>query len=186
MDHNHMLAPASHHREPSSRDVPALGPPPAPPPACLGSFCPPAYSKTTSTNATAPAVIFPDVPSVELPLLQPLKPSRHESDIRLPPLSSLTGARCPRDDDLTLNPPQGQWPPLNVLPAYHAPTHPPPQAVDSPARMDIDTSSNSVTSAASPDRLHDARSTTVDIDDPDVRLAAEALGDLRAGKWLWY
>lgn len=50
---------------------------------------------------------------------------------------------------------------------------------DSPATtMDLD-GSNSVTSAPSPDRYNSNNS--VNLDDPDVRLAAEALGDLRAG-----
>ncbi|KAI1505824.1 transcription factor Opi1 [Biscogniauxia marginata] len=46
--------------------------------------------------------------------------------------------------------------------------------------MDIDTSSNSGVSAASPDRFQDGRASSVSLDDPDVRMAAEALGDLRA------
>jgi hypothetical protein len=48
--------------------------------------------------------------------------------------------------------------------------------------MDFDIGSNSVNSAASPDRYGDGRAPSVNLDDPDVRLAAEALGDLRAGK----
>jgi hypothetical protein len=39
-------------------------------------------------------------------------------------------------------------------------------------------------SAVSPDGRLDGRAGSVNIDDPDVRLAAEALGDLRAGKSL--
>ncbi|KAI0471470.1 transcription factor Opi1 [Xylariaceae sp. FL0804] len=46
--------------------------------------------------------------------------------------------------------------------------------------MDIDASSSSGVSAASSDRLHDGRASSVSLDDPDVRMAAEALGDLRA------
>ncbi|KAI0535172.1 transcription factor Opi1-domain-containing protein [Xylaria digitata] len=55
--------------------------------------------------------------------------------------------------------------------------------------MDTDTSSNSAGSAngthttmtsASPDRFYDGRASSVSLDDPDVRMAAEALGDLRA------
>ncbi|KAI0097303.1 transcription factor Opi1-domain-containing protein [Nemania sp. FL0031] len=38
----------------------------------------------------------------------------------------------------------------------------------------------STSSAASPDRLLDGRASSVSLDDPDVRMAAEALGDLRA------
>jgi hypothetical protein len=49
--------------------------------------------------------------------------------------------------------------------------------------MDMDASSSSAmsVSAASPDCLYDGRASSVSLDDPDVRLAAEALGDLRAG-----
>ncbi|OTB00167.1 hypothetical protein M426DRAFT_66388 [Hypoxylon sp. CI-4A] len=46
--------------------------------------------------------------------------------------------------------------------------------------MDIDTSSSSGVSAPSPDRFQDGRASSVSLDDPDVRMAAEALGDLRA------
>ncbi|KAI0439023.1 transcription factor Opi1-domain-containing protein [Xylaria telfairii] len=46
--------------------------------------------------------------------------------------------------------------------------------------MDVDASSNGTMSAASPDRFQNGRSSSVSLDDPDVRMAAEALGDLRA------
>ncbi|KAI1469621.1 transcription factor Opi1 [Daldinia caldariorum] len=46
--------------------------------------------------------------------------------------------------------------------------------------MDIDASSSSGVSAPSPDRFPDGRASSVSLDDPDVRMAAEALGDLRA------
>ncbi|KAI0158010.1 transcription factor Opi1 [Hypoxylon sp. FL1284] len=46
--------------------------------------------------------------------------------------------------------------------------------------MDVDTNSSSGASAPSPDRLQDGRASSVSLDDPDVRMAAEALGDLRA------
>lgn len=78
--------------------------------------------------------------------------------------------------------PASHWP-LHTLPTYHAQVSQPYQASDSPARMDLDTSSNSVASAASPDRFLDGRASSVSLDDPDVRLAAEALGDLRAGRF---
>ncbi|KAI1127861.1 transcription factor Opi1-domain-containing protein [Nemania abortiva] len=41
-------------------------------------------------------------------------------------------------------------------------------------------SNRSVPSSASPDRFPDGRASSVSLDDPDVRMAAEALGDLRA------
>ncbi|KAJ0334007.1 hypothetical protein COL5a_000048 [Colletotrichum fioriniae] len=46
--------------------------------------------------------------------------------------------------------------------------------------MDLDVVSNSAMSAASPDRFYEGRAASVSLDDPDVRMAAEALGDLRA------
>ncbi|ETS02921.1 Opi1-domain-containing protein [Trichoderma reesei RUT C-30] len=79
------------------------------------------------------------------------------------------------------------WPspfngPLNN--SYRQPPPPPFHAPDSPATaMDMDGSA-SVASAASPspDRIYDGTPTpsSLTLDDPDVRLAAEALGDLRA------
>jgi transcriptional repressor OPI1 len=70
---------------------------------------------------------------------------------------------------------------MNPLSMYYAPGH--VQAAESPARMDMDASSSSAmsVSAASPDCMYDGRASSVSLDDPDVRLAAEALGDLRAG-----
>lgn len=53
---------------------------------------------------------------------------------------------------------------------------------DSPDVMDLDTMRSGPLSAVSPDGRLDGRAGSVNIDDPDVRLAAEALGDLRAGK----
>ncbi|KAI0427139.1 transcription factor Opi1-domain-containing protein [Xylaria sp. FL1042] len=46
--------------------------------------------------------------------------------------------------------------------------------------MDGDVNSTSTVSTASPDRFPDGRASSVSLDDPDVRMAAEALGDLRA------
>ena len=63
--------------------------------------------------------------------------------------------------------------------AYYNPSH--ADNGEPPMRMDLDTSSNSGASAASPDRFADGRASSVSLDDPDVRMAAEALGDLRAG-----
>lgn len=164
-----MLAPASE-RE-STRDV--LGPPPARPPQNLMAFSPPSYNNAISS---AGIIKLPDVPTEPPTPLPPLAFSNGNAspDVKLPSLSSLT-------NDIVLSPPpNGQWPSLNSLSAYHAPGPLGLQSIDSPSRMDLDTCSNSVISAASPDTLHDARATSVSLDDPDVRLAAEALGDLRA------
>lgn len=78
--------------------------------------------------------------------------------------------------------PVDHWPSLNPLTAYYNPSH--AENGEPPMRMDIDTSSNSGASAASPDRFPDGRASSVSLDDPDVRMAAEALGDLRAGQSL--
>ncbi|KAF4446230.1 hypothetical protein F53441_10115 [Fusarium austroafricanum] len=157
MERNHMLD-----RETESRHV--LGPPPARPPPSLMTFSPPAYSNVASPNA----IKFPDVPNTDLPTSLP-RLARHEgeNDVKLPSLSSITS-------EMALEPPKA-WPPLHPIP--YAPNF---GHMDSPTRMDLDASSNSVVSAASPDRLIDARAGSVSLDDPDVRLAAEALGDLRA------
>ncbi|KAK6212223.1 hypothetical protein QIS74_10177 [Colletotrichum tabaci] len=74
--------------------------------------------------------------------------------------------------------PVTHWPSLNPLTTYYTPSH--AQSADSPARMDLDVSSNAAMSAASPDRFYEGRAASVSLDDPDVRMAAEALGDLRA------
>lgn len=94
----------------------------------------------------------------------------------LPSLSSLTADARPGHRQ----PPPSHWPTLTSPLAYR-----PPQsrahAVDSPAAMDLD--AGSVVSAATPDRQLDGGCNGgLTLDDPDVRLAAEALGDLRAGQ----
>ncbi|UKZ46111.1 hypothetical protein TrVGV298_000309 [Trichoderma virens] len=117
----------------------------------------------------------------------------HDGDSRtLPSLSSITGDVAMRADDQhrppqhlhSLHQHQNHWPSsLNgSLNSYRQP--PPFHAPDSPATiMDMDGAA-SVASAASPspDRIYDGTPTpsSLTLDDPDVRLAAEALGDLRA------
>ncbi|KAF5021609.1 hypothetical protein F66182_6356 [Fusarium sp. NRRL 66182] len=167
MERNHML-PADGEAEPESRHLLlGLGPPPARPQPSLMAFSPPAYSNVVSSNA----IKFPDVP-IELPTsLPPLARLEADNDIKLPSLSSLTS-------EMAFEPPKA-WPPLHPM-SYHASISMGPQTIDSPTRMDLDASSNSVVSAASPDQYVDARASSVSLDDPDVRLAAEALGDLRA------
>lgn len=77
-------------------------------------------------------------------------------------------------------PPLTHWPSLNPLTAYYTPSH--VQNPEPPLRMDVDTRSSSAVSTASPDRFHDGRASSVSLDDPDVRMAAEALGSLKAGE----
>ncbi|KAG5800249.1 hypothetical protein H9Q69_000686 [Fusarium xylarioides] len=156
MEHNHMLP----DRESESR---LLGPPPARPQSLM-AFSPPAYSNVASPNA----IKFPDVPSDIPTSLPPLARFDADNDTKLPPLSSLTS-------EMVMEPTK-TWLPLHPMPYPPVLAH----SIDSPTRMDLDGSSNSVVSAASPDGLLDARAGSVSLDDPDVRLAAEALGDLRA------
>ncbi|KAJ8119305.1 hypothetical protein ONZ43_g3717 [Nemania bipapillata] len=78
-------------------------------------------------------------------------------------------------------PPLTHWPSLNPLTAYYTPSH--VQDPEPPLRMDTDVASKSTSSAASPDRFPDGRASSVSLDDPAVRMAAEALGDLRAGQF---
>ncbi|KAM5378199.1 hypothetical protein ACJA88_005933 [Fusarium oxysporum] len=157
MERNHMLP----DRESESRHV--LGPPPARPQSLM-AFSPPAYSNVASPNA----IKFPDVPTDIPTSLPPLARFESDNETKLPPLSSLTS-------EMALEPTK-TWLPLHPMPYPPVLAH----SIDSPTRMDLDGSSNSVVSAASPDGLLDTRAGSVSLDDPDVRLAAEALGDLRA------
>lgn len=103
--------------------------------------------------------------------------THNDRNVMLPPLSTVTRGHGLRGGNYNI-PHQpvsaSTWPVLSpvALPAT--------AKMDSPSTMDLDTGSNSVTSAASPDRYGDGRAPSVNLDDPDVRLAAEALGDLRA------
>jgi hypothetical protein len=70
---------------------------------------------------------------------------------------------------------QFAWPSSNPLTAYYQPgpskLSPKTKPSDSPKTMDVDT----------PDSRHWRGSSVLSMDDPDVRMAAQALGDLRAG-----
>ena len=97
----------------------------------------------------------------------------------------------PSSSSLPHHPPPAHWPSLNPFSAYYTPSY--VQAADSPSRMDLDMTNTGsgggggggpLMNPASPDRFLDGRSSSVSLDDPDVRLAAEALGDLKAGKLL--
>jgi len=121
----------------------------------------------------------PDIDSLPT-RLPPL--TSHDRDKMLPSLSSVTGDVM-LDQQLPPPPPPASgppshWPSLNGPMAYRQPP-PPPHQPDSPATMDVDGSS--VASTATPPAGSEGTN-GLSIDDPDVRLAAEALGDLRAGK----
>ncbi|KAI2613366.1 transcription factor Opi1-domain-containing protein [Hypoxylon sp. NC1633] len=152
----------------------------------------PLYPPPSYAQAHDPASLrFPEPPNTELP---PIKSMGVQSDDdeqsgnnHLPSLSTLTDSSAslyapPRPPEPAYSSPAppslAHWPSLNPLTAYYNPSH--AQDAESPMRMDIDTSSSSGVSAPSPDRFQDGRASSVSLDDPDVRMAAEALGDLRA------
>lgn len=126
---------------------------------------------------------FPDAPTTDLPPIQPASALGQENGNALPSLSSVTGCQSflhapsqVADSSNTPQPPPApsQWAAQGHRDSFQ------PRAAESPAKMDAETSSNSAVSAASPEYF-DGRASSVSLDDPDVRLAAEALGDLRAG-----
>lgn len=123
--------------------------------------------------------------------------SNNNSNQSLPSLSSITASASPSSASPPIPqfasssqrppesvypspapPPLTHWPSLNPLTAYYTPSH--VQDPEPPLRMDAD---KSASSAPSPDRFLDGRASSVSLDDPDVRMAAEALGDLRAGQY---
>ena len=103
----------------------------------------------------------------------------NDNDRMLPAISTITGNTGTRSPSGGLGfhrppPPSqlsGSMPFRQMRPIHN----------DSPASMDVDTTS--AASTPSPDRQKEDTPTSITLDDPDVRLAAEALGDLRAGKW---
>ncbi len=104
----------------------------------------------------------------------------HDNNRTLPSLSSIAGPQHHRHAvslDHSAMAPSNWTPQANTL-TYRQPP-PQPSRAESPVNPDYD-GTNSVTSEASPDQK-EGTPTSVTLDDPDVRLAAEALGDLRAG-----
>lgn len=122
------------------------------------------------------ALSFPD--DGPLPALAPIQPLHEKSgrplDQTLPPLSSVTGAQShapiPKPPEPT-HPDSSQpysrtinyWPSLNPFTTYYTPSY-----LKSPSNMDYE--GRAGRSAAS-----------VSLDDPDVRIAAEALGQMKTG-----
>ena len=132
---------------------------------------PPAYSQLHDPASLS----FPDAPDTELPPIQSQSDVAAGANHDLPSLSSVTGPQpqlygSPQTTEPSYSPeplkPPTQWPSMNPLTTFYAPSH--AQATDSPQRMDVDVGST-------------GRASSVSLDDPDVRMAAEALGDLRAG-----
>lgn len=145
----------------SQKPSPTPGSAPAPAPSS-------AHSQHTPRDA-APS--FPDTPTTELPPIQsPYERNTSPSNHTLPSLSSVTsGLQQPSPEPRAA---VTHWPSLNPYTVYYTPSH--AQSADPPQRPDVEMNS------ASPERYYDRRSASVSLDDPDVRMAAEALGDLRA------
>lgn len=157
------------------------------------AYSPPTYA-FSQQNHDPSTLAFPDPPSTELAPLQLNAHADHFVHNSLPSLASLTGSSAPsarrfapitsatHDNTKTpYSPPPPRlrsWPSGNPYSAYYAPGH---GRADSPLRMDIDTTTNGARVPLSPDNMV-VRASSVSLDDPDVRMAAEALGDLRAGE----
>jgi hypothetical protein len=125
---------------------------------------PPSYAQSHDPNT----LNLPLVPTTDPP---PAPPPRHERILPPLPLAPVESRYRP-DEHIP------SWPSSNPLTAYYqpgpsqlSPKTGPTVGVDSPSRMDVDT----------PDSRGRRGGSVLSIDDPDVRLAAEALGDLRAG-----
>ncbi|KAK3325062.1 transcription factor Opi1-domain-containing protein [Apodospora peruviana] len=131
------------------------------------SLSPSSHTLSAHTLNHDPAVIsFPDVPKTELPPIQLHNDKSGPAWPTLPPLSSVTGGQPPPFAPIQQQRPEPpkHWPSLNPLTAFYQPSH----AKDAEMK------------AASPNYYDGRRSGSVSLDDPDVRMAAEALGDLRA------
>ncbi|KAL7625906.1 transcriptional regulator opi1 [Parahypoxylon ruwenzoriense] len=203
MEHqNHMpLPPPSHdqkHSLPPQPEPQHVSPPPDPTtvtifdrldhPFKLPLYPPPSYAQTHDSTTLR----FPDALNTELAPIKSMitRDNEKKTNNSLPSLSALAASSAPLYTppyppepaySPPAPPPLSHWPSLNPLTAYYTPSH--VQNAESPMRMDLDSISNSGTSgvsAPSPDRLQDGRASSVSLDDPDVRMAAEALGDLRA------
>lgn len=120
---------------------------------------------------------FPSVPSTDIPDF------RHERTLPPLPLKSPWTSLDKQHRQADALEPRilpSPWPSSNPLTSYYQPTpaHASPMTkacamADSPGGMDID--------VATPDNRSRRGGSVLSIDDPDVRIAAEALGDLRAG-----
>lgn len=156
--------------------------------ASVPGYSPPSYAFSQHNHDPA-TLNFPRAPSAEL---APLQLHAHESHVNsLPSLASLTGppsassskfGRSSATSDTSYSPPSKPrvWPTGNPYSAYYTAGY--GQSVDSPARMNMDSMSNGTRGPLSPDTIG-GRASSVSLDDPDVKMAAEALGDLKASKY---
>lgn len=166
--------------------------------AAIPGYSPPsyAYSQQFDHDHDPSTLSFPKAPSTELAPLQ--LNAQDNSFNNLPPLASLaslaslTGpspassgqfGRSSTRSDTSYSPPPGlrRWPSGNPYSAYYATGH--GQSADSPARMDMDSMSSGTRGPLSPENMG-GRASSVSLDDPDVKMAAEALGDLKTSKFV--
>ncbi|KAK0638595.1 transcription factor Opi1-domain-containing protein [Cercophora newfieldiana] len=125
----------------------------------------PSHERTASRS-------FADTPTTELPPIQPQRDScSSASSHTLPSLSSVTSGL---QSASTEPGPPTHWPSLNPYTTFYTPSYAQPASTPPPRHPGAEMN------AASPDRFSGRRSASVSLDDPDVRMAAEALGDLRA------
>lgn len=109
--------------------------------------------------------------------LAPIQPPRENSmgaPESLPPLSEVTG---PQPHVALPNPPEPSHPAPFAKPTNHWPSLNPFTTYYTPSYLDPAESSPSMGS----ERGSSRRGTSVSLDDPDVRIAAEALGQMRTG-----
>lgn len=126
---------------------------------------PPSYTQSHDPQS----IHLPSVPTTDPP------PVNHERT--LPPLPSAPAEPWFRTEPAEQQYQSSPWPSSNPLTAYYqpgpsqiSPTNKATLSTDSPSAMDIDT----------PDSRGRRGGSVLSMDDPDVRIAAEALGDLRA------
>lgn len=125
---------------------------------------PPSYSQSHDPQS----IYLPSVPKIEIP--------QTHNERALPPTS-------PPAVEKPQRPEPTHWPSSNPLSAYYqssalesSPTSRSTAGVSSSSTMDVD--------GANSDSRSRRAGSVLSMDDPDVRLAAEALGDLRAGKYM--
>jgi hypothetical protein len=138
-------------------------------------FSPPAVAATPPLQLPPLALAFPSDPTTELaPIQQPHEKPTGPSGQTLPPLSSVTGAQAhaplPKPPEPAHPAPYTKttnyWPSLNPFTAYYTPSYLDP----------VESSPGTVV-----EQNAARRGPSVSLDDPDVRMAAEALGQMRAG-----
>lgn len=135
------------------------------------------FNSSLSLHLPPLALSFSNDPVTELAPIQPPQEKAAGSSVpTLPPLSSVTGPQAhvslPKPPEPARPAPYAQptnhWPSLNPFTTYYTPSH-----------LDPVESSPSMGS----DRSVSLRGASVSLDDPDVRIAAEALGQMRTGEF---